>query len=408
LGQSRYLCWDILSFCTQWQLTSLSDFIEESLVKNFEKFSGNLTRGDVLFVRMANAFNLKLLLCLFMNKDPYVPRPRTAKKNLMLANVFQNLERTLKYEILKNTIMRETVHMPGSKEFLELKIILNFLDALIYEDKILDNSTYNSRKRRLEWDFNFKNSKKQKTSYNSFQIKTPATDVQLLVGDVKLYVNSFTLTENSPVFKVMLQSTFRESQEKLIQLPGKNVTEVVSFLTFMLYHGEINRNTDVFSLCKLFHEYQVDWLSDKVMEYLKTFIVQEKPQYQSQTILNYISLALFMQWESIEKQFLDQLTDSFVMLQTLSEFNALDLRLKVLIARKRLWVLLSGKSLDKTFIETLLNTRDFGMVSVLRNYQQDKLFTLAEAKVTTEGCGKLTADVPDDLLPDWFDHEEDY
>ena len=158
----------------------------------------------------------------------------------MLANLFINLEKTLRYEILKNTMMKETVHMMGSKEFLELKIILNFLDALIYEEKVLDNSTQTSRKRRLEWELDFKNCKKQKTSCNSFQIETPSTDIILLVDGVKLYVNSFTLTENSPVFKVMLESTFKESQEKLIQLPGKNVKEVVSFLTFMTHHEEID------------------------------------------------------------------------------------------------------------------------------------------------------------------------
>ena len=44
-----------------------------------------------------------------------------------------------------------------------------------------------------------------------------------------------------------------------------------------------------------------------------------------------------MDWAVLQRRFLKQLSESFIILQTYSDFSSLDLELKTLIVRERLW-----------------------------------------------------------------------
>jgi len=51
-----------------------------------------------------------------------------------------------------------------------------------------------------------------------------------MVEDEKFHVHRLILTMNSPVFKAMLKSGFREATNNEIPLPGKKANEVLDFL----------------------------------------------------------------------------------------------------------------------------------------------------------------------------------
>ena len=55
----------------------------------------------------------------------------------------------------------------------------------------------------------------------------------LVIEEKEIHVNSFILTDNSPVFKAMLNSTFKEGQDKRIELPGKNFEHFAYFLHYL-------------------------------------------------------------------------------------------------------------------------------------------------------------------------------
>ena len=56
------------------------------------------------------------------------------------------------------------------------------------------------------------------------------SDVILVVEDEKIHVHRVILSLNSPVFKAMFKSEFKESTNNEIPLPDKKASEVVGFL----------------------------------------------------------------------------------------------------------------------------------------------------------------------------------
>ena len=63
----------------------------------------------------------------------------------------------------------------------------------------------------------------------------------LIVEGKRINVKSFVLTNNSPVFKAMLQSaSFKEGQTKEIELPGKSLDEIV----YLLFHLQFRCNIE--------------------------------------------------------------------------------------------------------------------------------------------------------------------
>ena len=56
------------------------------------------------------------------------------------------------------------------------------------------------------------------------------SDVILVVENEKFHVHRLILSMNSPVFKAMFKSEFKEATDNEIPLPEKNASEVLDFL----------------------------------------------------------------------------------------------------------------------------------------------------------------------------------
>ena len=83
-------------------------------------------------------------------------------------------------------------------------------------------------------------------------------------------------------------------------------------------------------------------------------------------LLTYLKLASIYGFAQAEHRLVNQIKENFLKLQMYQEFTWLNIRTKVLLARKRLWTLL------KDFQERpyLLNTQNVGLLSLLADYEQ--------------------------------------
>ena len=174
-----------------------------------------------------------------MTKEPRLVNPfdETGREtDLMLSVPFRTADKHMRYEIIKNTI---TLYADVEKKHklykkLELEVIYNFMDFLFYEQKVQDNSIPT---RKRGWECMSKsssaNTPTRNQTPNRFLARTLKSDVCLIVDGVKLFISPFILKENSLVFKRMLDSTFKEGREQCIDLPDKDLDDIVQFLNFL-------------------------------------------------------------------------------------------------------------------------------------------------------------------------------
>ena len=78
------------------------------------------------------------------------------------------------------------------------------------------------------------------------------SDTVIYVEDEPLYVHKAVLILQSPVFKKMLCSEFKERAEQKVVLPGKSKASVIEMLTHIYPHppkftGNSKKNTDLHS-----------------------------------------------------------------------------------------------------------------------------------------------------------------
>ena len=76
------------------------------------------------------------------------------------------------------------------------------------------------------------------------------SDVILVVENEKFHVHRLILSMNSPVFKAMFKSQFKESTANEIPLPEKKASEVLDFLK-QIYFQYIEERVEI--TCKVFN-----------------------------------------------------------------------------------------------------------------------------------------------------------
>ncbi|XP_078375181.1 kelch-like protein 24 isoform X3 [Oculina patagonica] len=114
------------------------------------------------------------------------------------------------------------------------------------------------------------------------------SDVILVVEDEKFHVHRLILSMNSPVFKAMFKSEFKEATNNEIPLPEKKASEVLDFLKqlYVQERQEITLN-NVEHLLKLSDEYQVKVIFDPCVKFLDN---QPKTEENAMKILVLASL----------------------------------------------------------------------------------------------------------------------
>ena len=245
MSSTTYLSYT-LPVCQVLGLSRLRNFIEDEITKCA------VVRPEKVFVlkwfKLFHKHGLNKPFAKIMSQKPYFivegQNRRKLDANLMNSFVSSSLPEPVKYELVKNTILNFIISDKS-----EYYSIINFLDLIFYEDKVLDMSP--RQRESLEFLGETEEAFHYDTETTLAKISCEEIGrVTLVIKGRSFNVKSFLLTANSPVFKAMLQSSsFKEGETKTIELPGKSFDEVVYFLSFL------NRNTELNGKAYLFYTF---------------------------------------------------------------------------------------------------------------------------------------------------------
>lgn len=101
-----------------------------------------------------------------------------------------------------------------------------------------------SIKTRMTTPYSISDKTTKLTKHNPFSEPWEDSDVILVVEDEKFHVHRLILSMNSPVFKAMFKSEFKEGSSGEITLPEKKADEVLNLLK-QLYPQEREKITSM-------------------------------------------------------------------------------------------------------------------------------------------------------------------
>eukprot|EP00111_Clytia_hemisphaerica_P019614 TCONS_00057882-protein len=245
-------------------------------------YGGILDDAQLNLILLCDEYGLENLYRMIMIQNPRVDLA-SIKDNYK----FHGLHLLTRYELIRNSVI-QMFQKKSHSIAAEVEDIFNFYDVLLYENRTPDISV--KKPFRENASFNFDPKEKEKF------LAEPADDrfVVLIVEGMKLHVDSFTLVNQSPVFKEILEIAPRNKSGKKT-LPGQGVNEVAHLLTFLTEPREIEaQNTDLMALANLAQEYQIALLKNKIRIFLEN-IKEEKAEEQ----LKYLKLVNMMNFSQI-------------------------------------------------------------------------------------------------------------
>ncbi|XP_066920121.1 uncharacterized protein [Clytia hemisphaerica] len=351
----------LLSICSKWSLSNYRNHIEEYLLTQhkagIEKFNGCLQPQHLDILHLADRFQLEKILTKLMSNLSSIGFEYSTNIKVSL----EKLNREIKYEILKTLIVgKATRESMAASVSMELDCIFNFLDLLIFEDRVLDMYAKNKFK-------DFASHKEyliySKLRKEDFTAKQRSSDVKLVVNGDELFVNPYILSNNSPVLKDMLVKAGKENDGDCLNLLWKSTDEIVLLLTFLTKSMELNGDCDLYTLASLCKEYKIEWLMLKIEKFVQDL---DMSKLSAKETLVFLKLSSIYGFTKAEQRLVNQVNEDFLKLQMHQEFTWLNTRAKVLLARKRLWSLLKNFQ-EKSY---LLNELNVGLLSVLKDYKQ--------------------------------------
>ena len=158
------------------------------------------------------------------------------KSEITRSNEFLNLAQSSRFEILKNTFISQFIRNKSfSREegkdltLVELRVILNFLGLLIHENRTVDLAVKESQMEPFE---------EVNSPQECIQMLSSEQDINEVIlnvghGKKQLYVDRFTLTQNSPVLKEMLNKDSKGVQKKSLDFPQRSQFDMIQFISFL-------------------------------------------------------------------------------------------------------------------------------------------------------------------------------
>ena len=219
----------ILQLCKKWNLHKLRAYLQDYLSNEHPSCPSNshyiwtfTTKDRLKLLLLANKFDIKKLYREFM-----IQTPRIDLGSMKENQPFQDLPVLTRYELIRNSVI-QLFERKGHTIISEVEDIFNFYDVLLYENRTPDISARKSFKEEPSFQYY------PKEKDNFLAEPTDTQFVVLIIEGIKLYVDSYILVDNSPVFREMLETAPRnENGKKVLAMPGQDVNQVVHLLTFL-------------------------------------------------------------------------------------------------------------------------------------------------------------------------------
>ena len=214
----------MLTLCEKWKLLSFKEHIEEYFFQyhnhGLRNFKGkNIRLNNLQLLQLADKHNLIKYCAAFLQQTTCLPFGNDYQKE----NFFKSSSAELTYEILKKVITTELY-----SNDIEVLVIFNFLDLILYENRVPDLSLTKRYENQTPSQV-----KMQTPTFNLMKNTEDKNEVIVKVEGYEIHINSIVLTEASPVFRAMLNSTFKEGHEKIVNLPGKKINGVLEFFSYL-------------------------------------------------------------------------------------------------------------------------------------------------------------------------------
>ena len=233
---------ELLDLCVKWKLVSYKIHIENYFFNHHKhglhKYDGELNLKSLKLLKLADKYKLinyynaflketKVCLELFLYSDTVIMKD--------FRNSLKNSSPRLRYEVLKIAFLAfNNANKNHNQNSIEIFVIFNFLELILYENRVPDLSVTKPKSQSDDGEG------KIQTHIDMTKDVGGDSKVVVEVDGHEVLINSITLTENSPVFNAMLNSSFKEGQEKIIKLPGKKINDVLEFFSFLKKPREIS------------------------------------------------------------------------------------------------------------------------------------------------------------------------
>ena len=221
---------ELLWIATKFDLVKIKDAVELFLIETnnvYVEFKFDEKKLNVL--KLADNYGLSGLRRGLLRKE------NTIKTSVTRTKEFLNLTHSSRFEILKNTFIarynNNSSLVSSSKELglVELWVVLNCFDLLIHENRttefgVMKNQATNNIDTTI-----------LEQSYEFLYPKQCSDEIVLNVenGKKQIYVDCFTLEQNSPVLKEMLKKDSKGEQKKSLDFSQRSQFDMIQFISFL-------------------------------------------------------------------------------------------------------------------------------------------------------------------------------
>ena len=202
---------ELLLLCDKWDLSSFKKHIQDYFINNHIHGIRNirvLTQQHFRLLVLADKYNLSEFCHSMLNQaqgiDDGCFKPYSEIGGSRFESYWEKARLELQYEILKIFAITGFQKYPECTMVevgvMELNAIFNFLDLILYEDKVLDHSSKTLYQKETSAGNSCSDVKRPKRTSIHKMCIFEDDDVIVKVDEHNIYMNSITLTVNSPVF----------------------------------------------------------------------------------------------------------------------------------------------------------------------------------------------------------------
>jgi len=298
---SKFDMYPILALCEEYKLGWLKELLQNSIIQNFDsicnvKFTSKADEMAMYYLYLAERFNIHALKenCLEYSFNLDFLHLKNYK-------VFQLLSKESKFFIFKYCfavrLTKESIPIQKvSFKTVETidEALFNYIDVIADRRCLVESA---AKKIKLEIEDEVvenplsEDSLEDDTIENPFNIANELSNLTLIVEDTELHINASVLKFYAPHLWKIISKDLSED-EKIVELKDKKAIDIINLLRFFnpVEETPLKDSSDFCSLYELCDEYQINWLKNKITNYIITRFTEICPSKDSTENFSSISV----------------------------------------------------------------------------------------------------------------------